>query len=603
MTRGLLTRSVAAAIIALAASITSAVAEPTLPIPAGLRASGIPLIPLAFVERAAPFTKFKASTLLDWHPTAQSALLRTRATGDEYEQLYLLNGAAAVPQRLTSGTDIIVDATFQPSTGEHVLLRREASRVNEVQLFRLDVATKKLTRLSPEGESAGAPTWNSRGERIAFTTTVAFTSITTSSVTAGRGAKLYVGDPRAPETIKVVATTVEGEWRAAQFAPGGGTIVYIDDRNGGSSLWKFDLATGQKQRLTKIDAPTQRFETLRFMPDGQSVLLTAQQPDARRQLVRINLATGDQTAFATLPNADIEDFAISAIAKRIAVNAIEAGTSVLRFLDIDTGKELLRPALLAGEIVGLRWQQDSPTVDKASERDVRLGFSLATSHAPRELFVYDTKTTKLTRWTNGSVSGLNAFAFAEPARMAWKAPDGAAASGVLYAPDASVVPGKRPVLIELRNEVELTQPIGFLGANNYLVTDMGVAILYPDAPLQKGEATLVALLDWIATQPALDASRVVLSGAAGRVEPLLTALAGVGRRVAGAIRYGDAVQPRDTGLPRLVVQGKSHSGNASAWMLNDTNERTPFGRKVDQDFRFYVEARFIQDVFAKPAAR
>ncbi len=423
MTRGLVTRSLAAAIVALAASLTSAVAEPTLPIPAGLRASGIPPIPLAFVERAAPFTKFNASTLLDWHPTAQIALLRTRADSDEYEQLYLLNGATAVPQRLTDGTHVIVDATFQLGTGEQVLLRREAGRTGEVQLFRLDVVTKKLTRLSPEGESAGAPTWNSRGELISFTTTTAFTTtaaFTTTVVTiaaTGRTVKLYVGDPRSPASIKVVATTVGGDWRAAQFAPDGGSVVYIADRDGRSSLWKFDLVTGRNERLTKIDAPTQRFETPRFMPDGRSVLLTAQQPAALRQLVRIDLATGDQTSFATLPNADIADFAISVIAERIAVNATEAGTSVLRFLDIDTGKELLRPALLPGEIVGMRWQQVSAGEDKAIESGMQLGFSLATSRAPRELFVYDTKTTKLTRWTNGGVPGLNAFGFAEPARV------------------------------------------------------------------------------------------------------------------------------------------------------------------------------------------
>ena len=604
MPRWLVTNLSAAAIIALAASVTSAVAEPTLPMPAGLRASGIPPIPpipLAFVGRAAPFTKFKSSTLLDWHPTAQIALLRTRAGDDEYEQLYLLNGATAAPQRLTDGNHGIVDATFQPSTGAHVLLRREAGRVGEVQLLRLDVATNKLTRLSPEGESADAPMWDSRGELISFTTTTAFTT-TTTTTTARPTTKLYVGDPRMPGTIKAVATSVEGVWRAAQFAPDGGSVVYIVDRDGGSSLWKFDLATGSNERLTKMDAPTQRFETPRFAPDAKSVLLTAQRPATNRQLVRIDLATGDQNLFATLPNADIADFAMSVLAKRIAVNAIEAGTSVLRFLDLDTGKELLRPALLPGEIVGMRWQHDSLTADKADKADkageggMRLGFSLATSRAPRELFVYETNTTKLTRWTNGGVPGLNAFAFAEPARMTWKAPDGVAASGVLYAPDASVFPGKRPVLVQLRNEVELRQPISFLGAKNYLVTEMGVAILYPDAPALKDDVALAALLDWIATQPALDTKRVIVSAAAARIEPLSAALTRVERRIAGVIVYGDAARLREASLPQMVVQGGAHSSASNTWMLSDTNERAPFGKKSDQDFLFQTEVRFVESI-------
>jgi len=455
-----------------------------------------------------------------------------------------------------------------------------------------------LTRLSPEGESADAPMWDSRGELISFTTTTAFTTTaataTTTTATAGRTTKLYVGDPRMPQAIKKVATSVEGVWRAAQFAPDGGSVVYIVDRDGSSSLWKFDLATGSNERLTKIDAPIQRFETPRFAPDGKSVMLTAQRPATNRQLVRINLATGDQTLFATLPNADIADFAISAITKRIAVNAIETGTSVLRFLDLDTGKELLRPALLPGEIVGMRWQHDSLNADKASESGVRLGFSLATSRAPRELFVYDTNTTKLTRWTNGGAPGLNAFAFAEPARITWKAPGGVAASGVLYAPDASVFAGKRPVLIQLRDEVELTQPIGFLGAKNYLVTEMGVAILYPDAPALKDDAALAALLDWIATQPAFDTKRVIVSGSAARVGPLSAAMTRAEGRVAGAIIYGHATQLQEASLPQLVVQGGAHSSASNTWMLTGTNARAPFGKKSDQDFLFYTEVRFVE---------
>ena len=563
--------------------------------PAGLQVSGVPPIPQSLVARAAPYTKFRPSTFLDWHPTRPHALmLMGAADGQEYDQLYLLKNAGALPERLTEHAQVISGATFQPHAGDHVVFRSETSSQGKAQLFHLDVATRKVTPISSATESAEMPTWSARGDRIAFTT-------------VDDAAKLYVGDPRIPGTIKVVATAAEAVWRDARFTPDDNAIVYVVDRPQGDALWRFDVGTGKSTPIAQMDAPSVRFGAPQFATEGKHLLLTAKGQGELRQLVRIELASGKQTPVAMFKNADVAEFAVSTIARRIAVNTTEGGTSVLRFLDMDSGKELLRPALLPGEIVGLRWQSEPRIVDQDAQAGsaLRLGFSLATSRAPRELFVYDTKTTKLTRWTNGAVAGLNAFAFAEPARITWKREDAADGRGFLYAPDAETFKGERPVLIRLRPESAIHQPLGFLGSGNYIITEMGVAMLYAEASALRTGDDLAALLGWINAQSALDVNRVIVSGEGAQLKSMFDVSIVARKPIAGVIAYGGigaaSIWP-DTAL-LLMDQRSEGRSPPHAWVVRGANERSAFASRPAQEFLLYVNALFLHRALSSASAR
>ena len=112
--------------------------------------------------------------------------------------------------------------------------------------------------------------------------------------------------------------------------------------------------------------------------------------------------------------------------------------------------------------------------------------------------------------------------------MRWKSFDGREISGLLYQPPARFT-GRRPVLINIHGGPEGQARLGFLGRNNYFVDELGVAMIQPnvrgsagygktfltlDNGMKREDSVkdIGALLDWIATQPDLDADRVMVIG-------------------------------------------------------------------------------------------
>src|SRR5664279_6197931 len=93
----------------------------------------------------------------------------------------------------------------------------------------------------------------------------------------------------------------------------------------------------------------------------------------------------------------------------------------------------------------------------------------------------------------------------------------------------SMSTGKRPVLIDIHGGPEGQTRFGFMGRANYFIEELGIAVIRPNVRGSRGFGKtflslddgmkredsvkdIGALLDWIATQPNLDASRVLVSG-------------------------------------------------------------------------------------------
>ncbi len=144
------------------------------------------------------------------------------------------------------------------------------------------------------------------------------------------------------------------------------------------------------------------------------------------------------------------------------------------------------------------------------------------------MYSLDVKTGKVERWTFSETGGLNTENFSDAELVKWKSFDGREISGFLYLPPARFT-GPRPVIINIHGGPEAQARPGFLGRSNYFLNEMGVAILYPNVRGSSGygktflaldngfkrEDTykdIGALLDWIGTQPRLDAGRMMVTG-------------------------------------------------------------------------------------------
>ena len=128
--------------------------------------------------------------------------------------------------------------------------------------------------------------------------------------------------------------------------------------------------------------------------------------------------------------------------------------------------------------------------------------------------------------------------------------DGERVSGFLYRPDPARFPGRRPLIVNIHGGPESQSRPGFLGRNNYLINELGIAIFYPNvrgstgygkrfvsldngpARRENSVADIGAFLDRLRRDPALDPARFAVTGGSY----------GGYMCYASAIRFGDRLR-------------------------------------------------------------
>jgi dipeptidyl aminopeptidase/acylaminoacyl peptidase len=159
-----------------------------------------------------------------------------------------------------------------------------------------------------------------------------------------------------------------------------------------------------------------------------------------------------------------------------------------------------------------------------------LGFSLASAKSPSDAYSLDPATLQITRWTASETGGLDPNVNVEPQLIETKSFDGEPVSGFLYRPDPRKFPGKRPLIVNIHGGPEGQSRPGFLGRNNYLINELGIAIFYPNVrgstgygkrfvsldngPWQRENSVkdIGAFLDVLAADPGIDANRIAVAG-------------------------------------------------------------------------------------------
>src|SRR5439155_26845744 len=146
------------------------------------------------------------------------------------------------------------------------------------------------------------------------------------------------------------------------------------------------------------------------------------------------------------------------------------------------------------------------------------GFSLSSARSPEDVYSFDLPSGQLTRWTRSETGGLRTEALAEPLLAHYPTFDGRQIPVFVYQPRAEKFPGKRPVVINIHGGPESQFRPGFLGRQNYLIGELGVALVFPNVRGSSGYGNsylkldngtlredavkdIGALLDWVETRP------------------------------------------------------------------------------------------------------
>ena len=488
--------------------------EKTVPTPPNVKVEGMPPVPQSILDGLARYAQFRQAQLIAWHPTKRQVLITTSFNSNpSAPQLHLVDGPGRDRRQLTwmdRGVSATVAASFAPGDPNSFVFQYD-STAELRSLYRYDLTTGE-TALVVEARSRYVPVWSKQGGWLVYD----------SAERNGRDRDLYVIQPADPKTKRRLAEFT-GAFSPQEWSPDGTAIVALEIvSNFETYVWQVDPKTGEKKALTPRDGEKAAFFNPRFSADGRKVYALSDRAGGEWRIWRCDIATGAWTAVTpagfTVESANTGgSFELSPDGGQLAFNVDRGSSSELQILDLGTLKVRAVPGIPKGLISRIRWRPGSREI----------GFTLGSVKAQGDVYSVDTSLGTVSRWT-ASEATFNADALPIPEVVEWKSFDGITISGIFYRPAAKFT-GPRPVVINIHGGPDLSERSRWQGRSNYILNELGVAIVYPNVrgssgfgrefgALDDGKLRgntvkdIGALLDWIATRPELDKNRVVLVG-------------------------------------------------------------------------------------------
>jgi dipeptidyl aminopeptidase/acylaminoacyl peptidase len=656
---------------ALGTALLGACASPTPPTAvvapnANLVVQGIPPVPQKLADAIGRYNDFRGHGFFDWHPTQREMLVSHRKAGANTAQLFRVTAPLTEGQQLTEGVEPVGRASYEPRQGRYVVFERSTGGNEVAQIYRLPLepsGAQPVLLTSPD-ERHAINTWLRKSGQLIYSS-VPIDRTAQGGTRAKITTTLWLMDPEKPEGRRKLAELEGGGWSASRPSPDERQVPltrYLSANE--SQIWLLDMASGATRQVAPAVGSSEAKATYSpagWSADGRSLWIASDRAGEFRELMTLDLASGRMARVSSHIPWDVSGVTQTEDGSRLAAQFNVDGRDELRFFDAN-GKEVTAPAQLPNGNVG--------TASYHRSRG-ELAFSMSTAQGPGQIYSL-TPDGKVQQWTRAAATpGMDTSGFSEQKIVRWKSFDGITISGLLTQPPKKFS-GKRPVLISIHGGPESQATFGFLGRNAYFVQELGMALIQPNVRGSSGYGKsflamdngfkredsvkdIGALLDWIATQPDLDASRVLVSGGSYGGYMVLAVSTHYADRIAGAIdvvgishfvtflnntesyrrdlrrvEYGDERDPamrahlekispltnaHKIKKPLFVIQGKNdprvpyteaeqivakvREGGTPVWYLRAENEGHGFQKKENQDYQFYATVLFMQQTVLK----
>ncbi len=463
---------------------------------------GIPSGSLTPSEALAPYLLVEENFLADWHPTGTGLIAIMMRNG--VHQLVHLTGDEIKP--LTHFEDPIYSAFPRPGGDGFLFLKDEDGDENH-RVYWFDLPTGMSRVLTRKGVPVQNVVWNANGKQFAYS----------SPRGNGRDWEIWQTDLDGNEQRLL---SEPGNWRVLDWSPDHNRVI-VRKRvsNVESELAILDLGS---RKLTPFQPGEPAFfGSALWLAGGEQMVFTH---DRHGSFVNVYLFDGEKVQLLAKPagsGGDVEEAVLSPDRKTLAYTVNVNGLNHLVMRDLDSGRQSRIDQAPMGRLLDLRFHPDGKF----------LAMTVQTYAVPSDVFVFDLDQGNFKRWSSGEVGGLDVSNFIQPQPIAFPTFD-------MLADQPRTIPawyfepqgkGPFPVLIWFHGGPEHQfRPI-YYGLAQYLAKERGVAVLMPnirgstgygkefvnlDDGLLREDAVRDggALLDWIAIQKNLDASRVAVYG-------------------------------------------------------------------------------------------
>jgi len=480
----------------------------------------------------------RGASFQDFMP--DGSILITTRFGDA-DQVHHVARPGAARTQLTFDIDPAGGASANPASESRVFLfARDRGGNENAQLYLQNLDTRQTTRLTDGRSRHGGALWSRDGRRVAFQ----------SNARNGVNQDVYIAEIDGSGGPRLVVASQGQTWTPLDWSTDGQRLLLLDYSSvTDASLYVAEIATGGFTRVPLSGdpakpSPQSGIGSARFSADGQGVWFTADLGGEFRQIRYVDLANGSLRTLTLELSWDVDDFEVSAEGRWLAYVANIDGFSELFIADLGAGVTVRSTGLPAGIISNLRFDRQGKT----------LGMSIESSQSPRDAWTYDVEKAAATRWTRSEMGLIDPTQLVAAEVFRYPTWDRIGRTprqipALIHKPAKS---GRHPVVIDIHGGPEGQSRPGYSPFAQYLVNELGYAVIQPNVRGSTGYGRRFTMLDngrlredsvrdigallvWIAAQPDLDADRVVVMGGSYGGYMVLASLIAYGDRLKGGI--------------------------------------------------------------------
>jgi dipeptidyl aminopeptidase/acylaminoacyl peptidase len=433
-------------------------------VPENLTVQGFDAPSAELRQEVGRYLEFRTASFLGWHPERRELLVSTRFA--DTAQIHAVRMPGGARRQLTFLPEPVRSGSWQPKTGKCIVFAQDTGGGEFYQLYRLDLDGRATLLTDGKSRNTGLE-WADSGSRFAYT----------STRRTGKDNDIYVQDPFDPASAKLVLEVSGGGWAVLDWSDDEKQLLlgeYLSVNE--SRLHVLDLASGKVERLSPDDGEKVVWGGGKFANAGQTVITVTDRKSEFQHLATIDIASREVKALPVQEgNADIEEFDLSPDGTRLAYVANREGASELAVVEWTTGREIARYKGALGVIGGIEWRETGDEV----------GFSFNSPQTPTDACSLvlpggGSGEAKFVQWTESETGGMDSKTFAQAEIVRIASFDGTRMSGFLYRPDAKKFPGKRPCIVNIHGGPEGQSQPDFIGRWNYLVSELGIAVFFPN---------------------------------------------------------------------------------------------------------------------------
>ncbi|HET6604674.1 MAG TPA: alpha/beta fold hydrolase [Xanthomonadaceae bacterium] len=472
-------------------------------------AENVPAIPESMWERLNAYQNTRAALSAGWVADGRGQFVLTRFAATT--QVHWVRAPGAAREQLTFFEESIAMARANPRRNGF-LFGRDVGGSEFWQLFWFDLDTRQVKMLTDGDSRNEKPVWSSAGDRVAYSTTRR----------NGTDSDIHiVGLDGAPSRALLERG---GSWYAQDFSSDDRRLLvqrYLSINH--SEAYVLDLETGALTPLHDPERPAAHAQ-LAFALDNRAVVYTSDQDDEFRRLRLRDLDTGRVRTLSADIDWDVKAFVVSPDGSRVAFVSNQDGWSTARLIALPGGEPLPLPALPRGVATPIAFSPDGRSV----------AFTAGSAAQPGDAWSLGQGADAPVRWTWSDLGGLRREELVEPALVRYRTFDTVDGErrtipAFYYAPPAARAEAPVPVVIQIHGGPESQALPVFSPDIQFLVRELGVAVLVPNVRgsdgygrsyllLDNGDQRedpvrdIGALLDWVKARPELDHRRVGVYG-------------------------------------------------------------------------------------------